>query len=249
MQSPEFLTLSTGHEVQLPLETEARMDALLVGVDAAGACNMLPDGLAPIRLWPGRAAVTLVAADYDRIGDDAMAPYDEFGVFVAATPRGADARANGLFSAPELRALRHGVGGYTVALPVTTEPACALGVEGWGYPKTVADISIRTTGGNRRATIADDRGHLLTMEPPTGPRVPFSATSASFTDSDPGPGGVRRQPLELSGRIGSRPLGGRLSLGDHPLAERLHDLKPGRPLLSVSFAGTFRIHQNERLPP
>lgn len=249
MPSTESLTLSTGHEIRLPLETEARMDALLLGADATAARELLPDGLAPIRLWPGRAAVTLMTVAYDRIGDDAMAPYNEFGVFVAATSGGAESRVAGRSSVPELGALRRGFGGYTVALQVTTEPACALGVEGWGYPKAVADVSIRTADGNRRATIADERGHLATMELPTRTRVPFSATSASFTDPDTGPGGVRRQPLELSGRIGARPLSGCFSLGDHPLAERLRGLDPGRPLLSVSFAGTFRIHPNERLPP
>lgn len=257
MSSRAGLTLSTGHEVVLPLETEARMDALVVSADATACAAVLPEGLAPVRVWPGRAAVVFLAVAYDRVGDHALSPYEEFGVFVAASPT----ETTWSRSVPGLGPVGRGIGGYTVALPVTTEPARALGVEGWGYPKSVADVSVRALDGVRRTTVADDDGNLATVEVRSRPRIPVSVETASFTHPDARSDarssagrsvvetvGLRCQPLELSGRAGVRPLAGYLSLGDHPLARRLQRLAPGRPLASFSFEGVFTIHPNEPPP-
>lgn len=247
MSEADPLTLSTGHEISLPLETRARLDALVVGADLSGARTLLPKGLTPLRLRPGRAGLVFMSVAYDRIGEDAMEPYDEFGVFVPATPAGEAHDESRWWSIPGLGPLRRGVGAHTVALPVTTEPACALGVEVWGYPKTVADVSIRDAAGRRRTVVTDDDGTLAHVETRSRPRIPFSMSTASFTGGETGPDvdRLRRQPLDLSGRFGLRPLAGRLALGDHPVADRLRDLDPGRPSLSVSFEGTFAIHPNE----
>jgi hypothetical protein len=242
-QPPDARTLSTGHEVAVPLDTEAEATAVAVTADAGAAAERLPEGLAPVRLSPGRTAVTFLSVDYRRIGDDAMAPYEEFGVVLAATPAGG--------AVPEFGAVREGVGGYVAALPVTTEPARALGVEVWGYPKSVAEIRIGDRGGRRRTTVGDERGHLVTLEAPFRPRFDATVGATSYTDgSETGgePGGqLRRQPLALSGRFGGRPLAGSYALGHHPLAERLRDLELGRTLGALSFDGRFRIGAGRRL--
>lgn len=256
MSSNARLTLSTGHEVALPLETEARMDALVVSADATACATVLPEGLAPVRVWPGRVAVAFLSVAYDRVGDHALPPYDEFGVFVAASPT----ETTWSCSVPGFGPVGRGIGGYTVALPVTTEPARALGVEGWGYPKSVADVAVRPLDGARRTTVTDGDDHLATVEVRSTPRLPVSVATASFTHPDARSDArssaersaveaarLRRQPLELSGRAGVRPLAGYLSLGDHPLARRLQGLAPGRPLASLSFEGVLTIHPNE--PP
>lgn len=227
---PETRTLSTGHEVTVPLETVAEATGVVLTADADRAADWLPDPLAPLRVAPGRTTVTLLSVDYQRIGDDAMSPYEEFGVIVPATPATASHR-------PELTALRSGVGGYVAALPVTTEPACALGREIWGYPKTVADIAITDRGDSRRTAVGDDRGHVLTLEVPSRPRFSWAVETASYTDER----GLRRQPLRLSGEFGGRPLGGSYSLGRHPLAERLRGLGLGRPVGAFAFGGRFVI--------
>jgi hypothetical protein len=249
-QTPRAHSLSTGHEVTVPLDTEAEATAVVVTADAGAVAERLPEGLAPVRLAPGRTAVTVLSVDYRRIGDDAMAPYEEFGVLLAATP------ADG--PVPELRALGRGltgsagtVGGYVAALPVTTEPARALGVEIWGYPKSVADIRITDRGDRRRTAVGGERGHVLTFEVPWNSRFRTTVETASYTDGtgtggDPG-GRLRAQSLELSGAFGVRPFGGRYSLGHHPLAERLRGLGLGRSLGTVAFDGRFVI--GEGRPP
>jgi hypothetical protein len=261
---PDTRTLSTGHEVAVPLETEAEATAVVVTADAGAAAEWLPAGLAPVRLAPGRTAVTFLSVDYRRIGDGAMAPYEEVGVFLAATP------ADG--PVPELGSLRRGLagsagalGGYVAALPVTTEPARALGAEIWGYPKSVADVRITDRGDRRRTAVGDERGHLLTLDAPWNPRFEATVRTTSYTDGagngtaewdgvGPGSGGgtdggvpARRQPLELSGRFGGRPFGGTYALGHHPLAERLRDLALGRSLGALAFDGRFTIGRGRRV--
>ncbi|QLH80678.1 acetoacetate decarboxylase family protein [Halosimplex pelagicum] len=261
-RTPRSRTLSTGHEVAVPLETEAEATAVAVTADAGAVAGRLPGGLAPVRIAPGRAAVALLSVDYRRIGDDAMAPYEEFGVLLAATPEDGPV--------PELAALRSGfsgstgaLGGYVAALPVTTEPARALGVEIWGYPKSVADVRITDRGDRRRTAVGDERGHALTLEAPFRPRLRATVETASYTGeagiaggpgSETGPhtetgagGALRYQPLELSGRFGARPFGGAYSLGRHPLGERLRGLELGRTLGAVAFDGTFVIGEGRPL--
>ncbi|WP_436928723.1 acetoacetate decarboxylase family protein [Halosimplex halobium] len=260
-QPPEPRTLSTGQEVAVPLETEAEATAVVVTGDAGTAAEWLPDPLAPLSVAPGRTAVTFLSVDYRRIGDDAMAPYEEVGVLLAVTPADGPVR--------ELGALRRGLagsagalGGYVAALPVTTEPARALGVEIWGYPKSVADVRVTDRGGRRRTAVGDERGHLVTFEAPWNPRVEATVRTASYTGGDrhgtgeraevgtgAGTGdrvGASRQPLELSGRFGARPFGGTYTLGHHPLAERLRDLGLGRSLGTLAFDGRFTIGGGRR---
>lgn len=234
--SPTRHTLSTGHEVTVPLETDAEATGLVVTADAERASEWLPDDLTPLRVAPGRTAVTLLSVDYRRIGDDAMEPYREVCVAVAVTP------ATDSESAP-LAALRDGFGGYVAALPVTTEPARALGDEVWGYPKSVADIAITDRGDRRRTALGDERGHVLTFEAPCRPRFGAGVGTASFTDGH----GLARQPLRLTGRFGLRPFGGSYELGEHPLAERLRTLELGRSLCALAFDGEFRIGVGDRV--
>ena len=235
-RTAEPRSLSTGHEVTVPLETAAQATGLVVSADADRAAEWLPDALAPLRVAPGRTTVTLLSVDYQRIGDDAVTPYEEFGVVLPATP-------DPDTLPPELGPLQHGLGGYVAALPVTTEPACALGREIWGYPKSVADVSITDRGDSRRTAVGDDRGHVLTLEAPYRPRFPWTVETASYTDGR----GLRRQPVRLAGAVGIRPLGGSYTLGHHPLAERLRDLELGRSLGAFAFDGRFVIGDGDRL--
>lgn len=241
-QSSRTVTLSTGHEIRLPLRTEAAAAGAVFSADLAGVREALPSGLAPVRVAPDRAAVTLLSVDYRRIGDDAMAPYDEFGVLLPAVER-SESPTEPTRSAPELRALSGAYGGYVWFLPVTTEPGRALGVEVWDYPKTVLDISIARRGDRTRTRVRGADGRLLTLDVADSPTVDFSTRSTSYTAGDR----LRRQPLALRGAGGGWPLGGAsLTLGDHPWADRLRSLDLGpRALFRFAFDGAFAIGAGE----
>ncbi|WP_434531359.1 acetoacetate decarboxylase family protein [Haloarcula sp. NS06] len=147
--------LSTGHKVTLPLVTEATAAGAVLPARYDVAESLLPNGLTPVRATARRAAVVLLAVEYHRIGDDAMTPYDEFAVIVAATPDGQ--------RPPLLPLLTRNVGGYIWSLPVTTEPARALGDEIWGYPKTVADITHHDDETRRETTVVENGDRVATV--------------------------------------------------------------------------------------
>lgn len=205
-------TLSTGQTVRLPLETAATVTGALLSADREAVAPLLPDGLRPIGTTPGRAAVGVLAVEYHRIGDGAVRPYDELAVVLAATPERSI-----------LRGLTTGrVGGYVHSLPVTTEPARALGAEVWGFPKTVARVSHHNEGGRRTTSVVEDGDHVLTVDIDRPRTVPWSFGTTSYTVQD---GRLESLPVELDGRIGVAPLSDvEVMLGCHERAETLRSL-------------------------
>lgn len=244
METERTVTLSTGHEVVLPLSTDASMVGAAFGASLDGVRDLLPDGLAPVRVTPSRTAATFLCVEYDRIGRGEIDPYREFGVLFAATP--------GDRTATPLSAVTGELGGYVWTLPVTTEPARALG-EVWDYPKLVADVAFEDDGGRRRTTVDIDGERLLSVgiERPRTLRGRIATRSyavggGAATEN----GAVVRAPLELRGDLGAAPLSDRASyaLGDHALADRLRALDLGsRTLARFAFDGEFRIAAPERV--
>jgi len=233
----ERYELSTGQEVTIPLSTSATMVGGLYTASVDAARHLCPDGLAPVRVTPARTLVLLLSVEYHRIDEGQLDPYDEFGIVVLAAP--------GDRPLSLVRALSRGVGGYTWQLPVTTEPARALG-ERWGYPKTVADIAVEEDDGRRETTVAVDGRRVLTLTVRQPPTVAASLSAVSFTDGD---GTVRREAVHVDGACGVAPGGARVELGEpHPWTETLHVLGVGgRALAAVAFDGEFVIDPPARL--
>jgi len=222
----DTVALSTGETVRVPLETAATATGVFVTADRAAVAALLPDSLRPVRVTPTRAAVAVLAVEYHRIGADAVAPYDELAVALAATPRR---------STPQALATGD-VGGYVHTLPVTHAAARALGVEVWGFPKTVARIAHHDDG-RRRTTSVVDGDHLLTLAVSRPRTVPASLRTTSYAVDD---GRLDRIPVEITGRVGVAPLSARfdLMLGTHDRAAPLRSLDFGeRALARVAFEG------------
>ena len=221
--------LSTGHEVTLPLATEATVAGAVLPARYEVVESLLPAGLTPVRATARRAAVVLLCVEYHRIGDDAMAPYDEFAVMIPATPEG--------WQPPLLPLLTRGAGAYVWSLPVTTEPARALGDEIWGYPKTVADIAHRDDPTRRETTVVEDGDRVATVGidwPRTWER------RERFGGYAVREGRLERTPVEFQGKLGAVPLSGRVDvdLGDHERADTLRSLDLGsRSILRFSLEG------------
>ena len=221
--------LSTGHEVTLPLVTEATVAGAVLPARYDVAASLLPDGLTPVRATARRAAVVLLCVEYHRIGDDAMAPYDEFAVMIATTPEGRQP--------PLVPLLTRTAGSYVWSLPVTSEPARALGDEIWGYPKTVADITHRDDATRRETTVVEDGNRVATVGidwPQTWERRE-SIESYALRE-----GRLERTPVEFQGKLGAAPLSSRVDVdpGDHERADTLRSLDLGsRSVLRFSLEG------------
>ncbi|SEN01468.1 Acetoacetate decarboxylase (ADC) [Halorientalis persicus] len=232
------ITLSTGETVSVPLSTAATVYGAIFSADRGAVADLLPRGLSPIRATPRRAAVTFLAVEYHRIGDDAMKPYDEFSVMFPAVEAGDR-------SWPLASLLTHGASGYVWYLPVTTEPAKALGVDIWGYPKTVAEIDHDDHVAGRRTTVRADGQDVITLDVEKTPAIDQVQDGASYTVKD---GRLLREPLTLDGKLGAWPYSGQAAwtLGDHPRADRLRELDLGsRALARLWFDGEFVIGAGE----
>ncbi|MFD1642040.1 SDR family NAD(P)-dependent oxidoreductase [Halohasta litorea] len=214
--------LSTGQEVSVPLSTHASISGVVLSASAEGVGSLLPSRLAPVRLTPRRGMVVIMSVDYSRIGRGEIDPYDEVAIMIPAVPDTG--------RLPLLSALSGGVGGYVWQLPVTTEPACALGREIWGYPKSVAEIDIANDDGVTRTRLAVEGQHVLSLaveQPPTRDR---ELSLSSYTVRD---GELQQIPNTFSGELGLWPLGRRAdwSLGEHAWADSLRSVDLGsRPL-------------------
>lgn len=221
--------LSTGHEVTLPLVTEATMTGAVLPADLDAVAALLPSGLRPVRTTPRRAAVAVLCVEYRRIDDDAMEPYDEFAVaFPATTDRTAP---------PLLPLLTRAAGGYIWSLPVTSEPARALGEEVWGFPKTVADITHRDDATRRETTVVEDGDRVATVAIDWPRSLSREETSHSYAVRD---GRLEQVPVTFRGRFGVAPLSARVAvdLGDHDRADTLRSLDIGsRSVVRFSLDG------------
>jgi len=220
--------LSTGQTVTLPLETAATITGVVLPADSDAVAARLPDGLDPVRVTPARATVTLMAVEYHRIGDEAMRPYDELAVVLAATPRS---------SRPLAPLVSGEYGGYVHSLPVTTEPARALGGEVWGFPKTVARISHHDEAGRRTTSVVEDGDHVVTVDIARPRTWPASHETTSYVVHE---GRLESLPVTMDGRFGVRPLsnGFDVMIGTHDRSDTLRELNlGGRAIAQFAFEG------------
>lgn len=232
------ITLSTGETVELPLSTEATMAGAVFAAPKPRVTDMLPDGIRPIRATPGGdAAVALLSVEYHRIGDGEIDPYDEFAVILPTVP---DSTA-----VPYLSAVTRGASGYTWCLPVSTAPAKALGVDIWGFPKILADITHEDDDSRRRTTVTVDGERFVTFEAARPPSIRARLDGCAYTD---GGGESLRVPKEVDARVGAWPFSDRVavSVGEHRRAEPLRGLDVGpRALARISVDGETVFYPSE----
>jgi hypothetical protein len=204
---------------------------LFFGADFDRVRAALPsDRLHPVRLLDGRAIVAVVAFNYV---DTSIGTYGEVGV-VVPTVHGASPPPRFL---PALRESRDPRFGLTVLhLPVTNMVARDAGRGEWGYTKFVADMDFEVGPEEQVCRVGEEGQHILTLRVPRGgllmgdrsPIVTFSVKDGDL---------VRTEiPQRASYRMGLRPSGASLELGDHPVARSIRDLGLSpRPFMSRYF--------------
>lgn len=190
--------------------------------------------LHPVRWFDGRAAVFVAAMRYHEVsvshadGTPALlAPYGEvlIGALVTRKPS-----PRGL---PLLMPAMHRVGGFILDLPVTTAEATELGRRLFGLPKFVADMDFREEPTLRQVKVCEGDAEILTLTVrPGGPVTTDHAPLIMYSV-------LHGDLLETSLRfLGHRQasLGrhvGKLSLGAHPVADRLRGLSVSAESLAV----------------
>jgi hypothetical protein len=229
--SDETVRLSTGREVDLPFRCEADVAGALFSADWDALRRAVPDELTPVRLGPRSGGVVVAGLSYSQAGG--FEPYDELAVVVPVA-------RHAVAGVPRLDG---GVGGYVVALPVTTETSCHLGREIWGFPKTVADVEVRREGveGDGAAEwhvdVHEDGERALSLTVRETRRHSRDVTLDAYTRKD---GQLWRTPVEIVGPAGFGIGLGRVELdvGTGPLAADVRRLGVHRPV--GRFTGRLR---------
>jgi hypothetical protein len=235
------MTLSTGEKISIPLSTEATMVGAVFAVPRQQVTALLPDELQPMRVTVGgKAAVTFLSVKYHRIGDGEIDPYNEFAVILPAVHEPTT-------TVPYLSALTRGTSGYMWYLPVTTESAKALGVDIWGFPKVIADITHEDDGTRRRTTVTVGGDRFITFETIHPPSMETQDDGYTYTVKDDE---LLRVPNEINGEIGAWPFTDEVSVafGEYHRAEPLCELDiSDRALARVSVKGEARFYPGEPL--
>jgi hypothetical protein len=206
----------------------ANQHMAMFSVDADAAQQLIDySGLQVCRYIPGRAIVVLMLMHYL---DGDLGEYLEYGTNVMVNPPGSNA------SGP--RALRD-AGAFIHHLPVNQAFTLEAGKTIWGYPKVMADFTVRDAR-QFGFDVSIDGQLAVGMEFQPGLPIPSAFTSKeqvyrTYSHRD----GVTRETLghtKLSG-VRYRLGGARVWLGDHPYAKELAALGlPKRALVSSSAA-------------
>ncbi|MEI7715509.1 MAG: acetoacetate decarboxylase family protein [Mycobacterium sp.] len=207
---------------------EARQHMAMFSVDADAAQRLIDDsGLRVCRYLPGRAVVVLMLMHYI---DGDLGQYHEFGTSILVNPPGAPAGP----TSDGLGALKS-AGAFIQHLPVDQGFTLEAGTTIWGYPKVMADFTVRD--GRRFGFSCSVDGQLvIDMEFRRG--LPFRLTprqqaQVSYSHRD----GITRETAFENTMDGVRTrFGGvRVRLGDHAYAKELASLGlPKRAMLSSS---------------
>lgn len=229
-----------GTDLTMPVRVRtAYQHTAMYTVDADAAQQMIDhSGLQVCRFGRGRALVVLMLMRYE---DTDLGQYYEYGTNVMVNPPGSG--ASGLSALQSAGALVHHL---PVDQPFTLEAGRTI----WGYPKVMADFTVRN-GRQFGFDVTIDGMLVVSMEFRPGLPVPSRFTSRkqvhnTYSHLD---GVTRETPGEmvLSG-VRYRPGGVTVRLGNHPYAAELASLGlPKRALMSSSAANVDMTFGSSRL--
>ncbi|MBJ7337700.1 acetoacetate decarboxylase family protein [Mycolicibacterium sp.] len=217
-----------GSVVTMPVEIRrATQHMAMFSVDADAAQAMIDhSGLQVCRYRPNKAVVVLMLMHYV---DGDLGPYFEYGTNVMVNPPGS--RATGL------KALQS-AGAFIHHLPVDGAFTMEAGRSIWGYPKVLADFTIRSSSHAFSFDVSIDGQFAVGMVFGRGLPVPSALTSKAqvhptYSHLD----GITRETageMRTTG-VRYRPGGARVRLGQHPYARELASLGfPKRAMISSS---------------
>jgi hypothetical protein len=205
---------------------KANQHMAMFSVDADAAQRMIDySGLKVCRYLPGRAIVVLMLMHYI---DGDLGQYYEYGTNVMVNPPGSNASG--------VKALQD-AGAFIHHLPVDQSFTLEAGTKIWGYPKVMADFTVRE-GNPFSFDVTIDGQFAVGMDFRRGLPMPAALTSRpqsnptySYRD------GVLRETIgEMTMHDVRYRLGGaQVRLGEHPYAKELAALGfPKRALVSSS---------------
>ncbi|MGP4055058.1 acetoacetate decarboxylase family protein [Mycobacterium sp. 4D054] len=216
---------------------QATQHTAMYSVDADAAQRLIDySGLRVCRYRPGRAVAILMLVHYV---DGDLGQYHEFGTSIMVNPPGSEATG--------VRALQS-AGAFIHHLPVDQTFTLEAGQKIWGYPKVMADFTIRD-GRHFGFDLNIDGQFVLGMDFHPGLPIrltPRTQIQRSYSHRD---GITRETQFEMTlGGVRNRPGGVDVRFGEHPYAKELALLGlPKRAMLSTS-ADTVQMTFGDAVP-
>jgi len=199
-------------------------------VPSARAQELIRDtGFEVAELAPGRAALSLSCVTYRRSD---CGVYNEISLAFFVKPlHGRASRIPYLGSWIDIA--RDHAATAVWKLPVTTQLANDAGIYMWGFPKTVEEIDFEAEDGEATFTLRMDGSEVFRYSVPTeGTRHQPRSASAVYTlyEGAPHVTFLEHEYHDVGVRLGA----GRITLGQHPIADDLRSLGlPKKPILST----------------
>lgn len=186
-------------------------------------------GFEVAELWPGRAGFSLACCHYRESDCDV---YNEIAMAFFVKPRhGRSSRIP--YLGTWLDILRNDAATHIWKLPVTTKLANDAGVLMWGFPKTIEEIDFDVTDGRATFRLRMEGREVLEYSVPAGGKRNQPRRASAVYSIYEGAPHVTYLNNEYQD-MGVSLRGGRLSLGDHPIADELRNLGlPRRPLVAT----------------
>ena len=202
----------------------------LFTVPTSGAQALIREsGFEVAELWPGRAAFSLACCHYY---ESDCGVYNEISLAFFVKPKhGRPSRIP--YLGTWLDIARSDAATHVWKLPVTTKLANDAGVLMWGFQKTVEEIDFEQVDGRAAFTLRMDGREVLRYSVvASGKRHQPRRASAVYSiyEGAPHVTFLENECHDVGASVG----GGRLTLGDHPIAEELRCLElPRRPVVST----------------
>jgi hypothetical protein len=177
----------------------------------------LPD-MHPVEAMSGRALVAFTAFEYRKTDID---PYNEFSISFPITFR---KKAIPGITVLGMMARRYFTA-YVWQLPVTTERARKGGVEMYGYPKFLADISFSRENDALTCTLSEGGKNILVLKGQklkTSPEKVNRFKTFSVKDGVPLAANVYMNPIEFGKSMSGKAA--QLTLGNHDIAKKLQEI-------------------------
>jgi hypothetical protein len=172
----------------------------------------------PVELFPGKCLIAFTGFEYRKTDID---PYNEFAItFLISYDK---VQIPGITAMWQMA--RRCISGYVWQLPVTTEIARYGGVELYGFPKFIADITFEKNDSHITCHVAENDQQILSL---TGKILPTATekitqyTTYSVIDDIPLKTNVYINPAEFA-QTRERNAAS-IELGDHSICHTLKDI-------------------------
>jgi acetoacetate decarboxylase len=229
----EYKEVKAGYTVGLPVRYyDFEVFMLLYTAPYKNVEKLMPSSrIKPVSLWPGKAGVMLCAYKYKDIAD--VEPYNEWSINIPV-----QYGAKSLI--PLLPAIQpewfKNAGSYVHVMPVTTEEVVHLGIDLYGFPLSLGDISYETDGDRLASTFNDNGTRVITM---TMKKIPTKRMHMKNVVNTVQDGMFNKFTFEFVGNIGikvfpAKKLAASYTLGNHPIADEIRGLQLAKnPIMLV----------------